>query len=365
MGHGRRDEWEEDYEVYTASQVEGVLEYCGVEVVSDTSTHFLAYCPFHGNTDSPAFAVDKGKGLWTCFNPSCMEAGSLPDLLRRLRKLNPFQAQRVILKKRSEFTTPFADRMREALSKPEDFVEFSQAVLDRMAADFKGSVAEEYMKSRGFTDETLEYFGVGYSAKKDMVAVPMHDPNGMPIGVIGRTPSHESKQFKNSVGLPKAKTAWNFHRAKRHGDTVIICEASYDAMRIHQAGYPNVVALLGGSVTPYHLEQLSRHFSKIIVMTDFDKKQYRPNCRACQRVDFKPGEVRCVGHRPGRDLGRSLVKGLPNKKVMWAAYDDTCVFPHDAKDASDMTDDEIRQCLRNAVTNLQYSQWNIEEKVAA
>lgn len=333
--------------------------------MSDTSTHFLAYCPFHGNTDSPAFAVDKVKGLWTCFNPSCQNSGTLPDLLRRLKKMNPFQAQRLILKKRSEHSTPFSERLSEAMAKPVEFTEFPQASLDRMAADFKGSVGEDYMKSRGFTDETLEYFGVGYSAKKNMVVVPMHDPSGMPIGIIGRTPSHEDKQFKNSVGLPKAKTAFNFHRAKRQGDTVIICEASYDAMRIHQAGYPNVIALLGGSVTAYHLEQIGRHFSKIIIMTDFDMKQFRANCRKCSGIQFGPGEVRCVGHRPGRELGRQIIKGLPNKKALWAAYDDTTVFPHGAKDASDMTDEEIRHCLRNAISNLQYELWNIEDSVAA
>ena len=49
---------------------------------------------------------------------------------------------------------------------------------------------------------------------------------------------------------------------------------------------------------------------------------------------------------------------------MWAAYDDTCVYPHNAKDAGDMTDEEIRQCLRNAISNLEYSLWNIENKVA-
>lgn len=358
MGYRRRDQWEEDYEVYTPNQVEGVLEYCDIEVVSDTHTHFLAYCPFHGNTDSPAFAVDKAKGLWTCFNPSCMNSGTLPDLLRRLKNLNPFQAQRVISKHRNTHKTPFADRLREAMEKVEEFAEFPQAALDRMAADFKGSVAEEYMHSRGFDDDTLEYFGVGYSAKKNMVAVPMHDPDGMPIGVIGRTPSHTDKSFKNSIGLPKAKTAWNFHRAKRCGDTVIVCEASYDAMRIHQAGYPNVIALLGGHVTDAHLAQINRNFSKVIIMTDFDQKQYRPNCRMCHYQ-------KCKGHRPGRDLGRTIAQRLPNKKVLWGAYDDSVVFPHGAKDAGDMTDDEIRQCLRNAVTNLQYTQWNVEETVAA
>lgn len=358
MGYRRRDWGEEDYEAYTPEQVEGVLEYCDVEVVGDTHTHFLCYCPFHGNTDSPAFAVDKYKGLFTCFNPSCMNSGTLPDLLRRQKGLNPFQSQRVIIKHRNVNRTPFAERLREAMAKPVDFVEFPQESLDRMAEDFKGSVAEEYMHSRGFDDDTLEYFGVGYSAKQNMVIVPMHDPNGMPIGLIGRTPSSTDKRFKNSTGLPKAKTAWNFHRAKRHGDTVIICEASYDAMRIHQAGYPNVIALLGGHVTDYHIAQINRHFSKVIIMTDFDEKQYRPNCRMC---NYRT----CTGHRPGRDLGRSIANKLPNKKIMWAAYDDKVVFPHGAKDASDMDDDEIRQCLRNSVSNLTYSQWNIEELVAA
>lgn len=303
-------------------------------------------------------AVDKVKGLWTCFNPSCMNAGTLPELIRRRKKLNVFQAQRLILQHKNSSATPFADRLAAAMSKEPDFTEFPQDVIDKMVADFPGSVAEEYMKSRGFDDNTLSFFEVGYSKKKNMVAVPMHDPKGMPIGIIGRTPSHTDKAFKNSLHLPKSKTAWNFHRAKRCGDTVIICEASYDAMRIHQAGYPNVIALLGGHVTKYHLAQINRTFSRVIIMTDFDEKQYRPNCRAC---NYK----KCSGHRPGRDLGRSIAEALPNKKILWAAYDDFSVFPHHAKDAGDMTDDEIRQCLRNAVSNFQYSQWNVEESLAS
>lgn len=358
MASKRNDKWEEDYEAYSPNQVESVLEYCGVEVESDTNTHFLVYCPFHGNTDSPAMAVDKVKGLWTCFNPSCMSAGTLPELIRRTKKLNVFQAQRLILQHKNSNATPFADRLAEAMSKEPDFVEFPQDVIDAMVNNFPGSVAEEYMKSRGFDDNTLSFFEVGYSRKKNMVAVPMHDPKGMPIGVIGRSPSHTDKAFKNSLNLPKSKTAWNFHRAKRHGDTIIICEASYDAMRIHQAGYPNVIALLGGHVTEYHLAQINRTFSKVIIMTDFDPKQYRPNCRTC---NYK----KCSGHRPGRDLGRTIATKLPNKKILWAAYDDFCVFPHGAKDASDMTDDEIRQCLRNAISNFQYSQWNLEESLAS
>lgn len=353
MGNQRSESWEVDSEVYSPEQVESVLDYCGVEIVADTSTNFICYCPFHGNHDTPAFSISKTEGAWSCFNPSCFEFGDLPDLVRRTKKISPFAAMRAIIKFRHEHTTPFADRLKQAMTVEPDFVAFSQETLDKLKKDFPGSVGEEYMLSRGFTHDTLDYFDVGYSAHRNMVAVPMHDPKGMPIGLIGRTPSHTDKQFKNSFGLPKSKTLWNIHRAKRYGDTLIICEASYDAMRIHQAGYPNVVALLGGQLTDYHIQQIQRHFSTVIIMTDFDPKQYRPNCRLC---DYK----KCVGHRPGRDLGRRLVNQLPNKRVMWGAYNDDCVFPHMAKDASDMTDDEIRQCLRGAVSNLVYTQWAIE-----
>jgi hypothetical protein len=355
MARGRRDEWDEDSALYTASQVEGVLEYCGIEIVSDTHVVFLAYCPFHGNTDTPAFAVNKTDGTYICFNPSCEVMGDLTDLPRKLKGLNVFQSIRKIAYYKTHESTPFADRLAEAMGKPVEFVRFSQDALDRMSDDFTNSPAHAYMTSRGFTDKTLEYFKVGYSVKKHMVTVPMHDPHGMPIGLIGR--SIVGKEFKNSVGLPKAKTCWNFHRAKHHGDTVIVVESSFDAMRVHQAGYPNVVALLGGHVTDFHLAQLSRTFSRVIIMTDFDRKQFRPNCRMC---NYK----KCKGHRPGRDLGRAIQQRLPNKKVMWAAYDDTCIYPHNAKDVGDMTDAEVRQCLKGAVSNLTYSTWgtSLEQK---
>lgn len=361
MAGRRHDVWEDDYEVYSASQVEAVLAHCGVEVVSETGTHFLCYCPFHGNTDSPALAVDKVKGLFTCFNPSCLVSGTILNMLHRLMGYNQFQCFRTVLKYKNSSTTSFEDRFKEAAQQVPEFTEFSQEVLDKMYDDFKGSPGEEYMLGRGFTKETLEHFRVGYSAKKNMVIVPMHDPNGQPVGLIGRIASAIEKRFKNSKNLPKSKTAWNFHRAKRTGDTVIVCEASYDAMRIHQAGYPNVIALLGGHVTEYHLQQINKHFSTIIIMTDFDKKQFRPNCRMCSKIQFKPNEVKCRGHRPGRDLGRSIATKLSSKRILWAAFDESCVYPHGAKDASDMTDTEIHNCLTNAISNVEYEMWEIEE----
>lgn len=357
MVNRRHNEWERNSEVYTSEQVEAVANYCDIEVVSETNTHFLAYCPFHNNTDTPAFALDKEKGLWTCFNPSCDSSGTLESLLRSLKGLNPFEAARVIAKCDKEVHGNIADRLSAIREETPEFVEFPSGPVERMRQDFWAPETPRglaYMTKRGFEPDTLAHFGVGYSVKKDMTIVPMHDPKGMLVGFVGR--SIEDKIFKNTLNLPKSKTAWNYHRAKTHGDTVIIVESSFDAMRVHQAGYPNVIALLGGHVTSYHLDQISRVFSTVVIMTDFDKKIYRANCRKCSHLR------ECAGHRPGRELGWSIANGLKNKTVKWAAYDDTCVYPHGAKDVGDMTDDEIRHCLTNAVSHFTYSRWGIEDK---
>jgi len=164
----------------------------------------------------------------------------------------------------------------------------------------------------------------------NMVTVPVHSPDAICIGIVGR--SIEGKAFKNSTNLPKSKTLFNVHRAKKIGDHVIIVESSFDAIRVHQAGFPNVVATLGGFLSPEQQNILNRHFNKITIMTDADEA--------------------------GRQLGLSIASKLKNKDILWASYEYGKIYPHDAKDAGDMTDEEIKACIKNSVSNLEYRTWN-------
>lgn len=247
---------------------------------------------------------------------------------------------------------PAFEMMERLRSTPKaEFVPFPEEPVERMRqafwTDTRGLL---YMRDRGFKTDTLDHFGIGYSVKRDMVIVPMHDPNGMLVGFVGR--SVEGKVFKNSDHLPKAQTAWNFHRAKRCGDTVIIVESSFDAMRIHQAGYPNVVALLGGSLSTHHIQQLDRTFSTIILMTDFDLNFQKGYCNKCGGT--------CRGHRPGRDLAWQIHDALSHKRIKWAMYSDSEVFPRGLKDATDLTDDEIGQMLVAPISSLEYRQLDLD-----
>lgn len=312
---------------------------------------FLGFCPFHGNNSTPSFAVSKHTGLYVCYNPACGASGTLLDLVMKIGKKNPFEAARIISKKKSETGVSFEERLARELAEEPEWKLFDQHVLVRCYEEFwQTQRAIEYMYNRSFASETLQYFRIGYSGKRDAIMVPMHNPDGLPIGVIGR--SVEGKDFKNSKGLPKNKTAWNYHRAKREGDTVIVCEASFDAMRIHQAGYRNVVALLGGTFSAYQQQQLGRAFNNIVIMTDFDdrSKHVYKSCAECKRE----GSNLCKGHNPGEKLGASIAAKMRGKRVLWAHHGGLTRFPEGVKDAGDMTDTMIRHCIKNAISNIEY-----------
>lgn len=342
MGNEWNSKWGGSSPTYSESQVESSLNEAGVEIISETETHFLCYCPFHGNTDTPAFAVDKTTGLFYCFNPACEVAGNLEKLIRQLLNLNPYEALRFILKHKGAKPDP-AKAVEAALADKFEFEEYPLFILDRAIENFWNEErAVSYMRGRGFSDHILDLFEIGYFTGDDRILVPMHDPTGMPIGYIGRTVA--GKRFQNSKDLPKNRTLFNLHRARKHS-TVIICEASFDAMRIHQAGYPNVVALIGGSISSHHVAQIKRYFSEVVIMTDDDPLQFYENCRKC----LKAGSGLCRGHNPGRVLADKIEQALSGEvRVKYARWSYETIYPHGAKDAGDMTDEEITTCIKNA-----------------
>jgi DNA primase len=266
-----------------------------------------------------------------CFNPSCGETGTLTELVKRVLHKNDFEAMRFISAQETEVLNNFDEMMAGMFEEKPDFEEFPQETLDRLHLDLAVSEpAKDYLKSRGINPEAYDYFKLGYSSSMNMVVTPVHSPDGIPIGIVGR--SIEGKTFKNSTNLPKSKTLFNVHRAKKIGDNVIVVESNFDAIRIHQAGFPNVVATLGGFLSTDQHNLLNRYFNKITIMTDSDLA--------------------------GRELGLSIANRLKNKDILWSSYEYGKIYPHDAKDAGDMTDEEIKTCIKNSVSDIEYRSWN-------
>jgi 5S rRNA maturation endonuclease (ribonuclease M5) len=90
---------------------------------------------------------------------------------------------------------------------------------------------------------------------------------------------------------------------------------------------------LGGHISTDNLKLLNRHFNKVVIMTDADQA--------------------------GRELGMSISNKLKNKDILWASHSYGKIYPHDAKDAGDMTEDEIKLCINNAVSDIEYKSWSL------
>jgi len=315
-------------DAYTRADLRSILRSCNIEIVSETGTDFLCLCPFHHNTDSPAFAVSYLKGLYICYNQNCNSAGTILDLVKNLTNRNDYEALRFISSNKLTEAELLEDQLKEILDEKPEFVEFPQATLDDLYEELsQNPKAVDYFRSRKILVDAMDYFKLGYSDKQGMVTVPLHSPDGLPVGIIGR--SITDKRFKNSTNLPRNKTMFNLHRAKREGGTIIIVESSFDAIRLWQAGYPNAVATLGGSISDINIQNLNKYASTIIIMTDNDNA--------------------------GRALGHTIANKLKNKNVLWANYDNGVVYPHHAKDVGDMTDEEIKQCVKNAIPHFEYA----------
>lgn len=315
---------------YSPAHIKAIIKSIGLDIVGETNNDFLCYCPFHSNRHTSSFSISREKGAFICFNPACGEAGTLIELVRRVTHKNEYEVLRFIASMETEALNNFDELLSEAMEEKPDFEEFSQDTLDRLHWDLINTQkAQSYLYNRGIDTDSMEHFNLGYSSTMNMIVTPVHSPDGVPIGLVGR--SIEGKSFKNSTNLPKSKTLFNIHRAKKIGEHVIVVESNFDAIRIHQAGFPNVVATLGGFLSIDQQRLLNRYFNRITIMTDNDLA--------------------------GRELGMSIATKLRMKDIMWSSFEYGKVYPHNAKDAGDMTDDEIKACIKNAVSDIEYRSW--------
>lgn len=179
--------------------------------------------------------------------------------------------------------------INQALYTKPEFVPFDELIIKRLHNTLTTSDrAKEYFKYRKIETTSCSKFSLGYSDKQDMVTVPVHSPDGMPLGFVAR--SIEGKDFKNTPGLPKSKTLFNLHRVKT-ADRVYIVESSFDAIRLDQVGFP-AVATLGANVSNSQIELLQKYFNNIIVIADNDEAGGNMTERLIERLGSRVSVIK-------------------------------------------------------------------------
>lgn len=263
--------------LYTKEQIKRVLAGAGINVESEVESDYIIFCPFHANHRTPAGEVDKNTGIFYCF--SCQKISDLTELVMHVSGRSYFESARFI--KSKEQNIDLEKQINQQLYVKPDYNQFDEILIKKLNSQALASTRSvNYFHGRRITEDSMKKFYLGYSEKQDMVTVPVHSPDGMCIGFVGR--SIEGKEFKNTPGLPKSKVLFNLHRVKS-SDKVYLVESSFDTIRLDQVGLP-AVATLGANVSNIQVELLKKYFNNIIIIADNDEAGSRMKDRLIEKL---------------------------------------------------------------------------------
>jgi DNA primase len=250
--------------IYSEEQVRRVLNGSGVEIEAEFGNDFIVYCPYHNNSRTPAGEVAKDSGLFFCFG--CQTTKNLEEFIMFTTGRSYFETVRYIKSKETE--TNIENIVNKAMYAPPDFVQYDEVLIKRLNNQaLESPRAMRYYSGRSITEDSVKKFWLGYSEKQDMVTIPVHSPDGLTIGFVGR--SVEGKEFKNTPGLPKSKVLFNLHRVKT-SSIIYVVESSFDAIRLDQVGFP-AVATLGANVSASQIKLLEKYFNNVVLVADNDE----------------------------------------------------------------------------------------------
>jgi len=283
-------------------------------------TTLKGLCPFHGEK-TPSFVVTPARDTWHCFG--CGKHGDIftfvmeRDTLAFPEALKQLAARAgVELDERTKREDAHNARLRTVL---EGAIAFYHAVL---TGSKTGAPALDYLRGRGFTDETIAKHQLGWAPRgwdqlvrqlatkrqvtpqellevglasprqrgggvydrfRERVIFPIRDASGHPVGLGGRILGKEGEggadtgpKYLNSPATPlfdKSRTLYLIDRAKtaiRKTGQAVIVEGYTDALMAHQSGFENVVASLGTALTPQQVALITRYAKRIALAYDVD-----------------------------------------------------------------------------------------------
>lgn len=280
--------------------------------------HYKAPCPFHSEK-TPSFTVNPDTQTWRCFG-ACAEGGDIFSFAMKQHGWNFSEALQelgraagVEVRKQSpeqKHQSVRQDQLRAALNEAAD-------IYHRWLTQTpEGADTLRYAREkRGFTDETISRFKVGYAppgwqttseelkrlgfAEADLIdagllvkndagrvyerfrnrlMIPIRDERGRVIGFGARAlDPDDNPKYLNSpqtAVFDKSRTLFGLDTAKsaiRESGVAVIVEGYMDAVQAQQAGFHNVVAQMGTALTESQLKLLApRYASKIILALDSD-----------------------------------------------------------------------------------------------
>lgn len=298
-----------------------------VDIVSDFVTlrkrgvNYVGLCPFHDDK-TPSFYVSPSKGLCKCF--SCGKGGNAVHFIMEHEQMSYPEALKYLAKK---YGIEIKERELSSEEKLMQSERESLFIVNNFARDYfqnilknhvdGRSIGMAYFRNRGFRDDIIEKFQLGYCTeshdamtqeaikkgfKKEYlvktglcyetddhrlrdrfwgrVIFPVHTLSGKVVAFGGRVLSSATKGVKvKYVNSPeseiyhKSNELYGIYFAKQaivKQDRCFLVEGYTDVISMHQSGVENVVASSGTALTPGQIKLIHRFTNNITVLYDGD-----------------------------------------------------------------------------------------------
>jgi DNA primase len=275
--------------------IEHVLASYRVELKHAGHHQLRGPCPLptHGSERSrQSFSVDTAKNVWACHSNSCCEArqgrvgGNVLDLVALLEGRTIRDAALRLQDRgfgRRAGSNACAHQLvskRSSGSSPDQLPQLTFSLRLR---------GHPYLDQRGVQPSTVASFGLGYYAGsgflRHRIVFPIHDSEGQLVAYAGRSIDGSEPRYLFPPGFRKSQVVFNLHRAARvSAGCVIVVEGFFDCLRVHQAGYRNVVALLGVSLSETQEKLLLGRFPRLALMLDGDEAGQRASRQLAARL---------------------------------------------------------------------------------
>ena len=316
--------------------IEKILDAANiVDVVSEFVTlrrrgvNFVGLCPFH-NEKTPSFYVSPSKGICKCF--SCGKGGNVIHFLMEHEQMSYWDAAKWLARK---YGIPYSERELTDSEKALQNERESMFITNQFALDFfkdtllnteKGrAIGLAYFRKRGFRDDILEKFHLGYCPDEPdalaraalakgftrenliktglcyerendgqlrdrfhgRVIFPVHSISGKVVAFGGRIMSADAKVAKyvnspESIIYSKSRELYGLWQAKQaivRKDRCFLVEGYADVISMFQSGVENVVASSGTSLTPGQIRLIHRFTNNITVLYDGDRAGIKASLR--------------------------------------------------------------------------------------
>jgi DNA primase len=350
-------------------QTVDVVELIGRSVkLKRRGKDYVGLCPFH-QEKTPSFHVKPDKQFFYCFG--CKAAGNAIDFVVKRDRVE-FKDALQILARQYNIDLPHRGASKEKTGQ-------RQALLDANAAAAAlfekllshpqhGQPARDYLHQRGFTDESIKRFRIGYvpdawdtlltsevarkfppsllqeaglvkprdaggfyDTFRNRVVFPIRDESSRIIAFGGRIMpgAEDPAKYLNSPEtalFSKGRSIFGIDLARERiveTRTVAVVEGYTDVVMSHQFGATNVVSILGTAMTEQHIAVLRRFADRVVLLFDADSAGDAAVNRAVELFLTQPIEIAIASMPDGVDPDEYLVKNGLNlfQTVLQTAQD--------------------------------------------